>query len=392
MQINTPQIRFKGFTEPWEIRKLGEIGTCQSGIGFPEAEQGGQEGIPFFKVSDMNIDGNENELRHSNNYVTQEQIERKKWKPITEVPAIFFAKVGAAVMLNRKRLVKTPFLLDNNTMAYKFSDGWNANFGKALFDTIDLTALVQVGALPSYNAGDVENIEIPIPNSAEQQKIGELFGNFDNLINLYGRKCESLKKIKKAMLYKMFPQNGESTPQIRFKGFTEPWEIRKCKELCDITTGKSNTQDQSANGIYPFFIRSDTPAKSNRYLYDDEAVITIGDGNIGRVFHYINGKYDLHQRCYKMSNFRELIAKYFYYYFSANFYKRAMTMTAKATVDSVRLDMIAEMDIMYPNSKKEQTKIGEYFANLDRLIMLHDKKIQKLKSIKTALLNKAFAK
>ena len=183
-----------------------------------------------------------------------------------------------------------------------------------------------------------------------------------------------------------------NTPQIRFKGFTEPWEIRKCKELCDITTGKSNTQDQSANGIYPFFIRSDTPAKSNRYLYDDEAVITIGDGNIGRVFHYINGKYDLHQRCYKMSNFRELIAKYFYYYFSANFYKRAMTMTAKATVDSVRLDMIAEMDIMYPNSKKEQTKIGEYFANLDRLIMLHDKKIQKLKSIKTALLNKAFAK
>ena len=181
-----------------------------------------------------------------------------------------------------------------------------------------------------------------------------------------------------------------NTPQIRFKGFTEPWEIRKCKELCDITTGKSNTQDQSANGIYPFFIRSDTPAKSNRYLYDDEAVITIGDGNIGRVFHYINGKYDLHQRCYKMSNFRELIAKYFYYYFSANFYKRAMTMTAKATVDSVRLDMIAEMDIMYPNSKKEQQKIGELFGNFDNLINLYGRKCESLKKIKKAMLYKMF--
>lgn len=167
---------------------MGEVGSCQSGIGFPDAEQGGTEGIPFFKVSDMNISGNEYELLFSNNYVTQEQIERKKWKPITEVPAMFFAKVGAAVMLNRKRLVNTPFLLDNNTMAYKFGDAWDTNFGRTLFDTINLASLVQVGALPSYNANDVEGIEIALPTLEEQKQIGEYFRNLDSLITLHQRK------------------------------------------------------------------------------------------------------------------------------------------------------------------------------------------------------------
>ena len=199
-----PLIRFKGYTEDWEQRKLGELGSCQSGIGFPDSEQSGKEGIPFFKVSDMNINGNEYELKYSNNYVTDEQIKRRKWKPITDVPAMFFAKVGAAVMLNRKRLINIPFLLDNNTMAYKFGDGWDTNFGRALFDTINLASLVQVGALPSYNASDVEDIEISMPSLYEQQKIGSYFQSLDNLITLHQRKVEKLKNIKKSMLQKMF--------------------------------------------------------------------------------------------------------------------------------------------------------------------------------------------
>ena len=172
----------------WEQRKLGEIGTAKSGIGFPDAEQGGAEGIPFFKVSDMNTEGNENELVVANNYVTKEQISRKKWNVIDDVPAIFFAKVGAAVMLNRKRLVRFPFLLDNNTMAYVFDKGiWDCNFGKTLFETIDLTKLTQVGALPSYNASDVEDVCICIPDRAEQEVIGKYFKQLDNLITLHRR-------------------------------------------------------------------------------------------------------------------------------------------------------------------------------------------------------------
>ena len=184
-----PEIRFSGFTDDWEQRKLGDIGKARSGVGFPDAEQGGVTGIPFFKVSDMNLDGNENEMTVANNYVTAEQIAVHRWSPITELPAIFFAKVGAAVMLNRKRLCRFPFLLDNNTMAYSLSSTkWDADFAKALFGTVDLTSLVQVGALPSYNARDVESMEIYLPSLLEQEQIGGFFKQLDTLITLHQQK------------------------------------------------------------------------------------------------------------------------------------------------------------------------------------------------------------
>lgn len=204
-ESSIPEVRFAGFTDAWEQRKLGNIGVAKSGIGFPDAEQGGTEGIPFYKVSDMNTKGNEHELVIAKNYVTQEQIAKKKWNVIEDVPAIFFAKVGAAVMLNRKRLVRFPFLLDNNTMAYIFDKNvWDYNFGKTLFETIDLTKLTQVGALPSYNASDVEGVKISIPNKQEQEQIGGYFSSLDNLITLHQRELEILKNLKKTCLKRMF--------------------------------------------------------------------------------------------------------------------------------------------------------------------------------------------
>lgn len=137
----------------------------------------------------MNKVGNNNELIVANNYVTYDQISKNKWKIIKDVPAIFFAKVGAAVMLNRKRLVKHEFLLDNNSMAYSFDAAWDTYFGKTIFDTIYLPGLVQVGALPSYNANQVEDINVSIPSKDEQSKIGQLFQYLDSLLTLHQRLC-----------------------------------------------------------------------------------------------------------------------------------------------------------------------------------------------------------
>ena len=198
---NVPEIRFPEFTDPWEQRKLGEVGKARSGVGFPDSEQGGTSGTPFFKVSDMNNAGNENEMNVANNYVTDSQIAARRWSPIEELPAVFFAKVGAAVMLNRKRLCRAPFLLDNNTMAYSLDkDLWDADFAKALFETIDLTSLVQVGALPSYNTGDVEAMKIMFPVVPEQQQIGAFFCHLDTLITLHQRKRDEEIKKKKALM------------------------------------------------------------------------------------------------------------------------------------------------------------------------------------------------
>ena len=171
----------------WEQRKLGELGFAQSGIGFPDAEQGGTEGTPFFKVSDMNTPGNEYELVASNNYVTAEQIACMGWHPIVQVPAIFFAKVGAAVMLNRKRLVNKPFLLDNNTMAFSMDSSLlNTQFGQSLFERLDLTSLIQVGALPSYSSSDIEGITVSLPSTMdEQRQIGQCLCRLNTLITLH---------------------------------------------------------------------------------------------------------------------------------------------------------------------------------------------------------------
>jgi len=200
-----PEIRFPEFSGDWEQRKLGELGKCQSGVGFPSIEQGGKEGIPFFKVSDMNLEGNQFELSTANNYVSYEQIQKKGWKPITSLPAIFFAKVGAAVMLNRKRLCRKPFLLDNNTMAYILGPELNVEFSKQLFEIIYLPSLAQEGALPSYNASNVENLNVVITqNENEQHKIGAFLQKIDKTITLHQRKLEVLNKLKKAMLQNMF--------------------------------------------------------------------------------------------------------------------------------------------------------------------------------------------
>ena len=199
-----PELRFDGFTGDWKEQKLREIGKTQSGIGFPDVEQGGSEGVPFFKVSDMNIAGNEYEMITSNNYVSDEQLKRKKWRPIETVPAVIFAKVGAAIMLNRKRLVRTPFLIDNNTMAYVFDESWDTDFGKILFETVNLPKYAQVGALPSYNGSDIENIEVKVTNKDEQVKIGLFFNRLEHIINLHQHKLDLLEKQKKGFMQQMF--------------------------------------------------------------------------------------------------------------------------------------------------------------------------------------------
>lgn len=200
-----PKRRFPGFEGEWEQMLLGKIGKAQSGIGFPDSEQGGKVGIPFYKVSDMNNNGNEHEMVFANNYVTLEQMSQRGWKAIHDVPAIFFAKVGAAVLLNRKRLCRVPFLMDNNTMAFSLDTSKvDTNFAKTMFETVDLTSLVQIGALPSYNTRDVESISVLVPATKEQKQIGDFFHKLDNSISLQKQKLDKLNDLKKAYLNELF--------------------------------------------------------------------------------------------------------------------------------------------------------------------------------------------
>ncbi|HAV5522775.1 restriction endonuclease S subunits-like protein [Acinetobacter baumannii] len=205
-KLFSQQLRFKAddgseFGE-WEETTLGEIGTFKSGQGFPEQFQGGKDGIPFFKVSDMNILGNEKIMKVANNYVNSEAITKMKAKVIDN-EAIIFAKVGAAIFLERKRLAKN-FLIDNNMMAYLSNQKTNIMFLKQFLDNIKLSKFVQVGALPSYNSSDLAIIPISLPCLEEQTKIANFLSAIDQKIDVVSEQLEQAKLWKKGLLQQMF--------------------------------------------------------------------------------------------------------------------------------------------------------------------------------------------
>ena len=160
------------------------------------------------------------------------------------------------------------------------------------------------------------------------------------------------------------------------------WKEVSVKDLMKIETGSRNTEDKIDNGQYPFFVRSQTVEHIDSFHYDCEAVLTAGDGvGTGKVFHYINGKFDAHQRVYVMSQFKDVLGKYFYYWFSKNFFAEVAKYTAKSSVDSVRKQMIAGMVLLLP-SAEEQQKIVGILSDIDTLITNLQKLIQKKKDIR----------
>lgn len=288
---------------------------------------------------------------------------------------------------------RTEAAVPNVFESFRVSDG-NPDFHEQLFISGFLNRQlyyrinrgVRDDGLLNLRGKDFYSCEVPCPPLAEQERIAEILLQCDKVIQLKQRKIKELGHLKKACLRMMFPAKGHSEPDIRFPEFSGDWEQRKAKDLCSISTGKSNTQDRVDDGIYPFYVRSPIVEHSNRYLFDEEAVLTVGDGvGTGKVFHYVNGKYDLHQRVYRMFEFSEEIkAKYFYYYFSNHFYDRVMSMTAKTSVDSVRYEMIADMDIALPKIQ-EQIAISDYFDQLDNLITLHQRELEETKKKKKSL-------
>lgn len=163
----------------------------------------------------------------------------------------------------------------------------------------------------------------------------------------------------------------------------DDWDVDEIQKHADITTGSRNTQDRIEDGRFPFFVRSQQIERIDTYSFDGEAVLTAGDGvGTGKVFHYINGKFDFHQRVYKISNFDSRLDGYFFYlYFSNYFLARIMSMTAKSSVDSVRRDMVAEMLIPIPEMA-EQIAIRETIKDTMELIETLDELIEKKKNIK----------
>ena len=367
-----PRLRFPEFTDDWMQLKVDDIANRFDNLRIPVTSSKRIPGkIPYYGANGIQdyVEG----FTHNGEY-------------------ILVAEDGANDLKNYPvHYVNGKIWVNNHAHVLQAKEGYSTKFLKFLFQRKNISSFLVGGGRAKLNADVMMKLYLSLPSTLEEQeRIASLFFKIENFITINQFNLEILKNIKKGFLQKLFPKEGETNPVLRFPGFNDSWKQSKAKELCSIGTGKSNTQDQIENGKYPFYIRSDVPVRSNKFLFDCEAVITIGDGNIGRVFHYVNGKFDLHQRCYKMTDFRNILGKYFYYFFSTKFYKRAMSMSAKATVDSVRMEMISDMDIKYPANINEQKKISAFFSDIDRLLDLNQKSLEILQNIKKGLLQQMF--
>jgi len=170
------------------------------------------------------------------------------------------------------------------------------------------------------------------------------------------------------------------------------WEVRRLKYIASIKTGERDTIHRTDDGKYPFFIRSPNIQKIGTFSYDGEAVLTAGDGDIGKIFHYIHGKFDYHQRVYKFSDFKGISGKYLYYYFHYNLAEEVIKLSAKTTVDSLRLPFLQNFIVLIPYFR-EQNAIASFLdrktTKIDQAIAIKEKQIALLKERKQILIQNA---
>ena len=250
-----------------------------------------------------------------------------------------------------------------------------------------VSSSVRMDGLLNISYDEYMSVVVYLPAYAEQKHIADFLEKLDMRIAKQEQLIESLKKYKRGVTNAIFSKN------LRFasKEVTYPnWEQKYIGDICKIQTGKSNTQDETVHGSFPFYVRSPIVRKSNRYLFDCEAVLTVGDGvGTGKVFHHVTGKFDLHQRVYAMTDFKLVSGQYFYYYFSHFFYDRVMRMTAKTSVDSVRYEMIDRMPILIP-CKEEQSQIVKFLDFLEKEVSGAENKLALLEKLKAGFLQQLF--
>ena len=273
-----------------------------------------------------------------------------------------------------------------------------------------LNAKSSGGTVKGIKGSILHQQEIKYPKYEEQFKIGSYFNNLDNLITLHQRKCDDTKELKKYMLQKMFPKNGEKFPEIRFKGFTEAWEQRKLGELAEIVGG--GTPSTSVNSYWDGDIDWYAPAEIGEQIYLESSQLKITEEGlnkssakilpIGTVLFTSRagiGKTAILQKegCTNQGfqsivPNKEKLDSYFIFTRSEELKRYGETVGAGSTFVEVSGKQMANMELMMPKTMPEQQQIGEFFANLDHLITLHQRKCDTLKELKKYMLQNMFPK
>jgi len=377
-----PKLRFPDFNGDWERKKLESIFSISAG-GDIDKNNVSKVKTDIFKYPIYaNAEKNKGFYAYSDIYKFDKEV-------------VTVAGRGVNVGIAHAR--KEKFYPIVRLLVLQPKQEQSIYFFKNSINNLNL--FIESTGVPQLTAPQMSSYRVSFPTLPEQQKIADFLTAVDSKLQALKKKKNLLEQYKKGVMQKIFSveahghasQQDNNHASLRFKdnnGKDFPdWEEKKLGEVAEIKTGKKDTQNRIENGEYPFFVRSQTVERINSFSYDGEAILTSG---VGKNFHYINGKFDFHQRVYCLNNFfNHVNGKYVFFYFSEHFNKRVMRMSAKNSVDSVRRDMVFDMPIPIP-CIKEQTKIANFLSAIDNKITKADTQIEQSEQYKKGLLQQMF--
>lgn len=394
--VKKPKIRFKGFTETWEQRKLFDFTYFYNGLTYTpdDVRENGTLVLRSSNVKHSEIVLNDNvyvdPIKVNSEYVKKGDI-------------IIVVRNGSRALIGKHAVIKDEM---PNTVIGAFMSGIRSQYSffvNSLLDTSQFKEeiLRNLGATINQITGYMfSKMEFMIPSCYEQKIIGDYFSKLDNLITLHQRKCENLKKLKKFMLQKMFPQNGENVPKIRFYNFTDTWEQRRLGnvfkeyseknhgELPALTIvqgqGTINRNESERNLMYEKSnLSSYKMVRKNDFIvhlrsFEGGLEIATLDGIISPAYHTLHGD--------------NTDSRFYYSYFrSYEFINHGLVPHVYGIRDGRSIDIAGMKTILIPyTSFDEQKKIGNYIETIDRLITLHQSKCDNLKELKKYMLQNMF--
>ena len=408
-----PVIRFKGFTEEWEERKLGEIAdvTKLAGFEFTEhivySDEGNIIALRGLNIKNGQLILDDVKYIDGSNF---SKLNRSKLY-VNDIMFTYVGTIGEVAIIKEN----DRFYLAPNVSRIRIESGDSPEYisqymrTEQFYRTV-IFPLIATSSQPALSMENIRKFVICLPqNKEEQQKIGSYFRQLDHLITLYQRKYNKLTSVKKSMLQKMFPASSQTVPALRFAGFTDKWEVRKLSSMVSLITKGTTPLDKSGTRNINFvkienidnssgeinITQTISEAEHNGYLRRSQlkegdilfsiagtlgrvtcvkanilpantnqalAIIRLKEGNLDYILTYLKGKS------------------------VSDFIKRNPTVGAQPNLS---LEQVNNLEIALP-SLSEQQKIGSYFRQLDHLIALHQQELQKLQNLKKACLKKMF--
>ena len=398
-QAKVPSIRFAGFTDPWEQRKLGEFGSVAMCKRIYKEQTSEQGDVPFFKIGTFGADPDA--------FISNELFEDYKRTYPYPTPGTLLISAAGSIGRIVEYQGEKAYFQDSNIVWLEHDHRLNDAFLKPLYSKIEWG--LEGSTIKRLYNKDLLSAEVTIPDGREQKEIGQFFAKLDSLITLHQRKYDKLVIFKKSMLEKMFPKDGESVPEIRFAGFTDPWEQRKLGEIASFSKGSGYSKADIRESGIPLFLygrmytqyetRVDSvdtfaaPRPGTLYSKGTEIVVPASGESaedIARASAITREGIALGGDLNVVYPQRMVTPLFLAYGLSHGSSQKLLAQKAQGkTVVHIHASDLKGLGIAFPDVTEQQA-IGTFFSSLDDLITLHQRKLELLRNIKKSLLDKMF--